>query len=85
MKKTTIYRITKITLIVSLIVVLGWDLFAQLHPDGGLKTTASWAIWEFGQRAPWVFFLVGFFMGHVVWGSPISFLKQIEKEEQNGR
>lgn len=67
-RREKIYRISRIVIVSALLLILGWDLIAQLF--GGTKATVSQAVWDFSRQAPWVVFLAGFFCGHLFWGNP---------------
>lgn len=71
MKQAQLLRVSKIVVIVSVAVILLWDLYAQVV--GGSGATVSQAIWHFASDVPFVTFLVGFVCGHLFWGDPAKF------------
>lgn len=56
---------TAIVLIVSVILLLLYDLFAVIKWGGDF--TISWQIWTFSKLYPIIPFLMGVVIGHMLW------------------
>ena len=64
MKKNGL-KITRWVLFITVAFLLGWDIYAQLGL--GTSATISNAVIVFAHQQPWVIFLVGFVLGHLLW------------------
>ena len=79
-------KVTRIFILLTIIVVLGYDVFAVYN--GGTEASVSWQIAVYAYKVPAFTFAVGFVCGHLFWqmnmkDKIIAIAKKARKDGRN--